>query len=436
MDDWSFLLESAQASWRAAGEPGRVAAAVSGGADSVALLFMLSCLAPRSGFSLSAVHVDHGLRPESGEDAAFVMRLCEKLGIPCRIEKVSVRRPGEMGAREARYDALLSACLQEGAHALALAHHQRDQAETVLLHLLRGSGANGLGGMKECSIRMFKGRRILLWRPFLSVSPEALRRALTDRDIPWREDATNSRDDYLRNYLRRQVLPLIRARVPGAEEALCRASRLISDDNECLDDQARQFLTRHACLSGPCRWIDDPGLQSLHPALRRRCLRLACPVALDSGQTEALMALDARQTANLPEGWRALRTPRYLHFLSPIREEAPLGVLRQLPFTGDAGDGVRTQAIPRALFAQCVLRRRETGDRIRPLGGPGDKSLQDYWVDRLVDRPFRDHLPVLCVGRRVIWSVGVGVSEEGRVAPGSDAVYLRYEGYLPGESPD
>ena len=107
-----------------------------------------------------------------------------------------------------------------------------------------------------------------------------------------------------------------------------------------------------------------------------------------------------------------------------------------LPFTGDAGDGVRTQAIPRALFAQCVLRRRETGDRIRPLGGPGDKSLQDYWVDRRVDRPFRDHLPVLCVGRRVIWSVGVGVSEEGRVAPGSDAVYLRYEGYLPGESPD
>ena len=86
MDDWSFLLESAQASWRAAGEPGRVAAAVSGGADSVALLFMLSCLAPRSGFSLSAVHVDHGLRPESGEDAAFVMRLCEKLGIPCKLE--------------------------------------------------------------------------------------------------------------------------------------------------------------------------------------------------------------------------------------------------------------------------------------------------------------------------------------------------------------
>ena len=435
MDDWTILRERALSSWRAGGEPGRVLAAVSGGADSVALLLVLNWLRHATGLSLTAVHVDHGLRPDSGEDAAFVAKLCRRLKVPFRLIPVNMRGSGENGARIARYGALLSACVREGADTLALAHHQRDQAETVLMHLFRGSGGEGLAGMTEFSRRAFEGREVTLWRPFLTVSPDRLRQALIDQDHVWRDDVTNAQDDYLRNYLRHRALPVITARIPGAEAALCRAARVLSAEEAFFRAEAARFLAENACLAGPCRWIDGPALDALHPALRRHCLRLASPAALDFSQTEALMAAAPGRTVNLPENWRALRTARYLHFLSPMPEESPLGKLRILPYTGDHGDGVRSQALPQAVFSRCVLRRRLPGDRIHPLGGPGEKSLQDYWVDRHVDRPFRDHLPLLCIRNRVIWSVGVGVGEEARVVPDSSAVYLRYDGFLPGERP-
>ena len=343
--------------------------------------------------------------------------------------------PGEDGARQARYEALLNACIQENANALALAHHQRDQAETVLLHLFRGSGGEGLAGMAEFAKRKCRGQSVMLWRPFLDVSPDALRRLLTELGENWREDATNALDDYLRNYLRHQVLPAVKARIPETEAALCRTARVLSAEEDYFRVEARRFLADHACADGPCRWIDSPALDALHPALRRHCVRLFSPVALNFAQTEALIKLTPRETVNLPENWQALRTERYLHFLSPLPETSALGPLRVLPYVGDPGDGITCQAMPKAVWEQCVLRHRQPGDRIRPLGGPGEKSLQDYWVDRHVDRPFRDHMPLLCVGNRVIWSVGVGVGEEARVASDSEAVFLCYDGYLPGKRP-
>lgn len=435
MNDFADLLERTLASWRAGGEPRRVVAAVSGGADSAALLLALNGISVRAGFSLSAVHVDHRLRPDSGADAAFVEALCERLHVPCRVIQVSVTAPGEDGARRARYEALLGACIQQNADALALAHHQRDQAETVLLHLLRGSGGQGLAGMAEHARRDYRGRAVTLWRPFLDVSPDDLRAMLKKLGQPWREDKTNAQNDYLRNYLRHQALPVIEARIPAAEKALCRAAKVLAAEEDYFREEAKRFLAGNACLNAPCRWIGGPALDELHPALKRHCLRLACPVSLDYDQTELLAAAAPGQTVNLPEGWRAKRTARYLHFLSPVPEESPLGNLRILPYTGDPGDGLRSQALPRAVFEKCALRHRRPGDRIRPLGGPGEKTLQDYWVDRRVESPFRDHMPLMCLENRVIWSVGVGVSEEARVSPDSDAVFLRYEGYLPGESP-
>ena len=435
MDDFAVLLESTLTSWRAGGEPERIVAAVSGGADSVALLLTLNGIRKAAGFSLTVVHVNHGLREDAGEDAAFVADLCRRLNVPCRVMPVRVVLPGEDGARQARYQALLDACVQENADALTLAHHQRDQAETVLLHLFRGSGGEGLAGMAEYARRECRGRSVLLWRPFLDASPDDLRRILHGLGETWREDLTNARDDYLRNYLRHQVLPKVRGRIPEAEAALCRTAQLLAAEEDYFRAEARRFLTDHACLTGPCRWIDGPALDALHPALRRHCVRLSAPVKLNYAQTEALINLSPRQTANLPEGWRGLRTERYLHFLSPTPEKSRLGKLLVLPFTGDPGDGITCQAVPKALFEQCELRHRLPGDRIHPLGGPGDKSLQDYWVDRRVDRPFRDHMPLLCRGNRVIWSIGVGVGEEARVTPDGEAVFLRYDGFLPGGRP-
>lgn len=410
--------------------------AVSGGADSAALLVILHALSKEAGFSLSAIHVDHGLRAESGQDAAFVADLCRRLCVPCSVRAVRVTLPGEDGARQARYAALLAECQTHHADALALAHHRQDQAETVLLHLLRGSGSDGLAGMAECTARdLPSGEPILFWRPFLSVSPAILREALTERGISWREDATNARDDYLRNYLRHQVLPILEARVPQAQEAMTRAARVLGDEARYFHDTAQQFLSENTCLTPPCRWIRREPLRQLHPAVRRHALRLACPVPLEFAQTEALMALLPGQTCNLPQGWRAICTKRYLHVLPPEPDGAVPGRVSILPWSGKMGDGIRLQAMPRAVYEQCVLRFRQPGDVIRPLGAKGTKSMQDYWVDRHTERPFRPYLPLLCVGKRVIWSIGVGCAEECRVRPGDDAVLLSYEGYLPGDPP-
>ena len=436
MDEWAFLLERTRASWRASGSPRRVLAAVSGGADSVALLLMLRTLAESEGFFLSAAHVNHGLRPEAGEDATFVAALCGKWDVPCRVLPVRVFSPGENGARDARYAALLAHCGEVKAQALALAHHQRDQAETVLLHLFRGSGGAGLGGMAECRERKLPdGRFTFLWRPFLNVRPETLRQLLSERKIPWREDGTNQSDAYLRNYLRLTVLPAIDCRVSGAQQAIGRTAQVLAAEADYFRWEAERFLEVHACLCPPCRYVDGASLAALHPALARHVVRLACPVPLDFEKTAEVMTLSPGETANLPEGWRALRTAARLHFMPPAAEAPRLGSLYAEPAQNRTGDGIRSQAMPAGLLDACELRFHRPGDRIHPLGGPGEKSIQDYWVDKKMDRPFRPYLPLLCKGSRVVWSIGVGPGEEARVFPGDEAVLVRYEGFLPGMMP-
>ena len=439
MDDWLFLLETVRRSWTDAGKPSRVTCAVSGGADSVALLQALHALAETEGVYLAAAHVDHGLREASGQDAEFVREMCRTLGVACQVFRVQVNGKSEDAARTARYEALKDACRKNETPVLALAHHQRDQAETMLLHLFRGSGSGGLSAMAEMAWRAWpETGGILLWRPFLRVPPEALRRALLEKGIPWREDETNAGDDYLRNYIRHRVLPVIEERMPKAEAAISRAAGILSEEDAYFRQEAALFLARddNARLRDPCRWIHYPPLTRLHPALRRHVLRLACPVQLDWETTERLLALSPGQIMNLPEGWRAQCTLEYLHFLPPkdalLPPAAPMpGTLRALPWQGETGDGKRVQALPRSIYRQCELRYGKPGDQIHPLGGPGVKSMQDYWVDKKIDRPFRRYMPLLCIGNSVIWAIGAGVGEEARVQPGDDAVLLRYEGFLP-----
>ena len=409
-------------------------AAVSGGADSVALLHALRALSEQEGFFLSAAHVDHGLRPTSGQDAAFVEQMCRDLAVPCRIYRVQVRGKSEDAARIARYAALREACLENGTVILALAHHRKDQAETMLLHLFRGSGGGGLSAMAE---RSRHGEGIVLWRPWLSVPPEIIRAALRENGISWREDETNAGDDYLRNYIRHQVLPAVAARFPRAEEAMGRAAKILSEEEAYFRHEAKLFLERenNACLHDPCRWVRYDPLLRLHPALRRHALRLSCPVKLDYETTERLMHLSPGQKMNLPEGWRAECSREYLHFLPPADRKIPPepGTLYAQPWNGETGDGIMSQAMKKSVYEQCSLRFTQPGDRIHPLGAEGSKSMQDYFVDKKIPRPFRRYVPLLCVGEKVVWAIGVGAAEAARVTPGDDAVLITYEGFLPGE---
>ena len=256
MNEWLFLFETVRRSWEKLDGVRRITAAVSGGADSVALLHALWARREKEDIFLTAAHVDHGLRPTAARDAEFVKDLCQTLNVPCDVRKVALTGKSEDAARAARYEALFEACAQADTQGLALAHHRRDQAETVLLHLFRGSGSGGLGGMREVSSRSRpQEEQLLLWRPMLTLSPDTIRQALTQRGIPWQEDETNAGDAYLRNYIRHQVLPTVEARVPQAEEAVSRAAALLAEEDAYFRQEAARFLSEddHACLHDPCR---------------------------------------------------------------------------------------------------------------------------------------------------------------------------------------
>ena len=202
---------------------------LSGGADSVALVDALASLRRRRGFRLVAAHLDHGLRPGSRDDAAFCAAFCPTLDVPLRTATADVRaraareRGGlEQAARRERYAFLRAVREEEGAAAIAVAHTRDDQAETLLLRLLRGAGATGLAGMRP--------RAGDILRPLLDVSRADVLDHLRERGLAWREDPSNADPAHRRNRVRHELLPYLEARFnPEIRAALARTASLLAD---------------------------------------------------------------------------------------------------------------------------------------------------------------------------------------------------------------
>ncbi|HEX5880936.1 MAG TPA: tRNA lysidine(34) synthetase TilS [Actinomycetota bacterium] len=253
----------------AAGAPERgdgVAVAVSGGADSLALLHALRVLAGPRGWRLAVLTVDHGLRPGSAADAAFVADHAKTLGLPARVLPLGPadlephRRAGPEGAaRAARYEALLPAASELGCGWLATGHTLDDQAETVLLQLLRGAGPDGLAAMAV------RGGRLL--RPLLGVRRSQTRACCAAIGLQWREDPTNAGDGPLRNRVRHRLLPLLEDLRPGATQALARTAALAADERDWLDPLVAAALAATR--------LDPEALAALPVALARRVVRAA-----------------------------------------------------------------------------------------------------------------------------------------------------------------
>ena len=261
----------------------RVVVAVSGGADSVALVLGLDELvrAGRVGVRLVAAHLDHGLREESMEDARWVGELAGELGVEVEVGRARVAEAGgnlEQAARGARYEFLMEVAQKRGARVVVTGHTMDDQAETVLLRLVRGSGAEGLGGM-EAVRALGAGSEVKLARPLLRWA----RRAETEeycrgRGVEARRDAMNEDESFARVRVRRRVLPLLLTLNPRAVEALARAAELLREDAETLNAAARELLEaaceREAEEGAVVAALDVKTLSDAPPALRRRALRL------------------------------------------------------------------------------------------------------------------------------------------------------------------
>jgi tRNA(Ile)-lysidine synthase len=288
-----------------------LAAAVSGGADSLALLHALRTLAGPRGWRLAVVTVDHGLRAGSAADAAFVVDHAKALGLDARLETLGPadlarhRRAGQEGAaRAARYEALWRAAGELGCDWLATGHTLDDQAETVLLQLLRGAGPDGLAGMPV--------RSGPLLRPLLGVRRVETRGCCAAIGVEWREDPTNAEPGPLRNRVRQRLLPLLEELRPGATTALARTAALAADERAWLDPLAAALAATLAGLEGPTPShvaLDAAGLAGLPVALARRVVRAAARQAgaapPDAEATDRVLALatgPARGTLARPGG--------------------------------------------------------------------------------------------------------------------------------------
>lgn len=315
----------------------RCLVAVSGGPDSVALLDLLDLLAPRVGASLAVGHVDHGLRGEEGRAAAaLVALLAAERGLPYREGRLPEpphgRPPGEATLRRARYAALAGLARDAGCGVVAVAHHLEDQAETVLLRLLRGAGPRGLGGMAP--IRTLPdpggGPPLRLVRPLLGVPRADLAARVAERGLPTHPDPTNADRRWLRNALRLDLLPPLRARVnAGLDEALAGTAAILRDEDALLGEMAERAY-------GGVLERADPGevrlvasrLAALAPALQRRILRLAGSRAAPGAPAPTFAQVEAVRRLPLSPGGRGRAVGGPISWPGPVAVSLERGTVR------------------------------------------------------------------------------------------------------------
>ena len=272
------LVAAVDRALRASGRPARGSALVvglSGGADSVALTDALAALRRRRGFRLVAAHLDHGLRPGSADDATFCAELCRRLDVSFRRGEADVRaraareRGGlEQAARRERYAFLRRVRDEERAAAIAVAHTRDDQAETLLLRLLRGAGATGLAGMRP--------RAGDLLRPLLAVSREEVLAHLRERGLAWREDPSNADTAHRRNRVRHELLPYLEERFnPAIRAALARTAGLLADEAAHVRREAEEHLAIASRPEGEALVLARAPLAAAPTAVARAVLRQA-----------------------------------------------------------------------------------------------------------------------------------------------------------------
>ena len=409
------LLSHVRRALDGAGAPvrgGSLVVALSGGPDSVALLDCLVSLSDAYGLRLVAAHLDHGLRPESPADAAFCAELCARLGVPLEVGRADLaagpRGAGlEAAARRARRAFLASVARRHGARLVALGHTRDDQAETLLLSLLRGAGRTGLCAMRP--------RRGWLLRPLLEASRAEVLEHLAARGLASRHDSSNDDPRFRRNRVRHELLPLMESRLNGrARAALARAAALLADEERLLDQQARRLLERAAEPAQDGLALRLAPLRRAPLALLRRGLRLALRRA---GGLRGVSAVHVERLARLarsaaPSGRRvelpggrvgSFRFDRLV--LGPRPAEARPFTL-DLPVPGQVAlpDGRTLAAAPEGPGpGPLVVRTRRPGDRLRGRG----RSLKRLFAEARVPAELRDGWPVVARGDAVVWVPGL-----------------------------
>jgi len=452
----------------------RVVAGISGGADSVCLLFVLLQYQERIPFSLAVVHVNHGIRAEAGEDAAFVEKLCRAQNIPFYLVKEKVdelakekKCSEEEAGRMVRYQAFNRVLEEFGGNKIAVAHNSNDRSETMLFHLFRGSGMKGLG-----SIRPVREQII---RPLLCLERREIEEYLEEREISYCKDITNETDDYTRNRIRHHILPYAEKEIAsGCVTRMSQTADMLLDAEDYLEQQTKAAMAE--CVqenglpqvNGKEITIGIEAFLKNHRVIRQRILFASVMELTPSGKDitythirELLTLFEQTGNRNVDLPFGIVGRRRYDKvILGCVREqEEGQQICIEIPLP-DAEEYTKDESCPsrekflcrvplgekgelemRLLWSEricgdfppnqytkwfdydkmkplLIARYRQQGDYLTIGGREGEvlhKSVKDYMITEKIPREERDRIPLLAIGNHVVWLIGYRISEEYKV---------------------
>jgi tRNA(Ile)-lysidine synthase len=442
-----------------------VVAGVSGGPDSVCLLHVLNSLKDQLGIRLYAVHINHMLRGDEAEsDAKYVEALCTGLNVPVYSVSVDVREVSlklgvslEEAGREVRYRELEATADRLGAAKIAVAHNKNDQAETVLMNIIRGTGLDGLKGMDYC-----RGRIV---RPLLGIERNEIEEYCIQKQLNPHTDKTNLESVYTRNKIRLDLIPLIEKSFGiRVSDSIWRMTALLKDDRDFIEEAAFNAFETCAELDEKSGLsIDIRKLGTLHPAIKKRVIRASLERVKGDLKGVESIHID-KVLSQVSEGG----TGSELHLPSGIRSRKSYGRLQLFMFAGEASrsDFSSVVSIPgvttvenirlkleaslekcnniveeysnirynslvqffdyEGLITGINIRNRREGDVFKPLKSNGTKKLKEFFIDNKVPRHERDKIPLITRGNEVVWVIGFKISDKFKVTENTKTV-LRLE---------
>lgn len=429
--------------------------AVSGGPDSVCLLHILAKLRKELGVSLHVAHLNHQLRgADADADAQYVAELAQQLDIPATIERRDVnayqarqRLSPEEAAREVRYTFLTQVAEDTGADRATIGHTVNDHIETILLHLIRGTGTKGLQGLQPCGRWPTAKSSLTIIRPLLKISRQETADYCQHHQLMPRLDASNLSLSPLRNRIRHQLLPLLQSYNPQVTEALLRTARIAADDLAFLNGEATRLWDEIVQEYENTIVLDKARFLELSPALKRHLLRTSIEKLLGNlKDIEARHIKEIMDALTKPAG-KKISLPGGLIFsveynkfllgsdpaaLSPfpiLSTESPLKIPgeTQLPgwhVTASIINQVQAMVKDNDLTAyfdfdkvgnKITIRRLQPGDRFQPLGMSQPKKLNEFMIDAKIPGAWRQRIPIVSSTEQILWVVGWRIDERAKV---------------------
>ncbi len=426
----------------------RIIVGLSGGPDSVCLLHVLKSEESEWGIKVYAAHLNHNLRGlKAEEDANYVVDLCKKMGVKCFLKNDDIEayaKANKLSTEEAgrikRFHFFEEVQNKIGGDKIALGHHKDDQAETILMRIIRGSGLDGLVAMDY--------RREKYIRPLLDLTKEEIENYCKQKNLKPRLDATNYETDYFRNQVRNDLIPYLKERYnPRIIDALIKLRSVIKDDYDLLSQMTEEHYSTMVIKESGKRSFPIKKITQLHPALRARLIRRGIQDLVDAGQGldfDQIRQIDhlisvkrPGKKTSLSLGLEAMISYREFHiykkeleekleFYYPVQiqqktdiHELNLSVEvrivcngKELPFSQNSLEQIFDYE---KVEKELNIRNRKDGDRFTPMGMNGTKKIKDFFIDLKIDQLERNRIPLLCDGDEIMWVVGYRISEKYKI---------------------